>query len=466
MTRILRIAPALLCVHATLAQTLIDLKTQARHIDFGDAVSTRPAKTGSALPGVCSTGDVFFLTSAPAGANLWGCAATNTWVSQSGTTAGEASSGDSPHLHARTDLADCRVVRNSSTVLDIPACRIVRSNTDPIDVTNASITYNSGSGILYVFGTAAGVVGVLHTGTLDVSCTGCTDYGPATGFPEGAQRLWEWPVTTSGAWDMAGTDRRMPVVPHMVTPGMGLLTSGTAAGQEFTIDTAVVPTLGGEQAGQSLLCNGSASSTAQTCGMTPALTAYTTGMRIHWRSGALIESGLTLNVDNLGPKPVRLSDGSTSPVAFSIAGGEYRTLVYDGSVFRILNGGAGSQIIAATPVSALAPNALAYCTPLGASCSGAVSGSQEIRWPVRGIVSEVTAVTASAQTGGNLVCSAFVNGSASAASVTVPAGTSAGSFTGSGIAAFAPGDRLALHCVNGSSNSSASVVSVSARITY
>jgi hypothetical protein len=74
-----------------LAQTTVDLRTQSRSVDFSAASSTRPMKTGTTLPSVCSAGDMFFKTDAPVGANLYGCAATNTWVVESGGTPGAVS---------------------------------------------------------------------------------------------------------------------------------------------------------------------------------------------------------------------------------------------------------------------------------------------------------------------------------------------------------------------------------------
>jgi hypothetical protein len=66
------------------AQTQIDLRTQAKNIDFSAASSTRPIKTGTALPATCVVGNMFFETNAPAGANLYGCTAANTWSVQGG----------------------------------------------------------------------------------------------------------------------------------------------------------------------------------------------------------------------------------------------------------------------------------------------------------------------------------------------------------------------------------------------
>ena len=82
-----------LCVFGpelTSAQTAIDMRTQSKNIDFSGALSTRPVKTGAALPPVCSQGDLFFKTTAPAGQNLYGCAAANTWVALSGGGGGVA----------------------------------------------------------------------------------------------------------------------------------------------------------------------------------------------------------------------------------------------------------------------------------------------------------------------------------------------------------------------------------------
>ena len=64
------------------AQTSIDLRTQAKNIDFSAAASTRPVKTGSSLPAVCAVGELFFLSSGAPGDNVYGCTAVNTWSRQ------------------------------------------------------------------------------------------------------------------------------------------------------------------------------------------------------------------------------------------------------------------------------------------------------------------------------------------------------------------------------------------------
>jgi hypothetical protein len=70
------------------AQTQIDLRTQAKNIDFSAANSTRPIKTGTALPATCVVGNMFFKTDAQTGENLYGCTAANTWSVQGGIPIG------------------------------------------------------------------------------------------------------------------------------------------------------------------------------------------------------------------------------------------------------------------------------------------------------------------------------------------------------------------------------------------
>ncbi len=62
------------------AQTALDLRTQSKSVDFSEAVSTKTAKTGTILPAVCSSGEIFFKTNSTPGDNLYGCIATNTWT--------------------------------------------------------------------------------------------------------------------------------------------------------------------------------------------------------------------------------------------------------------------------------------------------------------------------------------------------------------------------------------------------
>jgi len=71
-----------LAVGVASAQTKIDLRTQARSVDFSAAGSTKPSKIGTTLPASCSTGETFLNTGSTAGQNFYVCTATNVWTLQ------------------------------------------------------------------------------------------------------------------------------------------------------------------------------------------------------------------------------------------------------------------------------------------------------------------------------------------------------------------------------------------------
>ena len=61
------------------AQTKLDLRTQANNVDFTQAATTKPNKAGAALPDACSVGESFFLTSATAGRARKMCRESRDW---------------------------------------------------------------------------------------------------------------------------------------------------------------------------------------------------------------------------------------------------------------------------------------------------------------------------------------------------------------------------------------------------
>jgi hypothetical protein len=65
------------------AQTQVDLRTQSRGVDFQAAPYTRPLKTAASLPLTCTQNELVFLTTAPAGSNIYACMA-GTWVAEAG----------------------------------------------------------------------------------------------------------------------------------------------------------------------------------------------------------------------------------------------------------------------------------------------------------------------------------------------------------------------------------------------
>jgi hypothetical protein len=79
------LAVVAVCTTAT-AQTKVDMRSQARNIDFSAASSTRPFPVGTALPALCTQGETFFKANAPVGENLYLCTATNIWTAGAGAS--------------------------------------------------------------------------------------------------------------------------------------------------------------------------------------------------------------------------------------------------------------------------------------------------------------------------------------------------------------------------------------------
>ena len=63
-----------------IAQTKVDLRTQSKSVDFSAASLTKPVRTGTSLPATCSASEMFYLTSATPGYNLYYCTASNIWT--------------------------------------------------------------------------------------------------------------------------------------------------------------------------------------------------------------------------------------------------------------------------------------------------------------------------------------------------------------------------------------------------
>lgn len=276
------------------AQTQINLKTQSKAIDFANATSTRPAKTGTAIPALCATGEVFFKSDAPAGSNLYGCTATNIWSLMSGSGGsggGGALGGDVtgnsstatvvglrnrsisivPPSHGQvlgwngtTNLWEPQTPSQSSGsstgsgvpvpfqtiltggVLSIGAactttspCTARFGNSSYQFLNSASATISGGTGTAYVYVSASGSLTVGHTMT--VSCAGCTAVSGVTSFPVDSIPLYTWAANSSGQWDAAGgIDWRSVLSTTNVIAGTGLVGTNVGGATIISLDTAVV----------------------------------------------------------------------------------------------------------------------------------------------------------------------------------------------------------------------------------
>lgn len=224
-------------------QTLVDLRTQSKSIDFSALPSTRPVQVGTALPATCQVGQLFFKSDAIAGANLYGCAATNTWSVQS---AGTSSGGSGASASMAAQLGDLQAKRTASNVLTIGAncsastpCNVHFGGMVFTITAGATATLSGAStGMLYVYVSGTGMLTVGHNVT--VSCNGCTAQSGVTSFPPDAVPIATWSVT-SGTLDAAGgQDFRAVLGTKNVMAGPGITASDANGNTIVSVDTSLV----------------------------------------------------------------------------------------------------------------------------------------------------------------------------------------------------------------------------------
>jgi hypothetical protein len=292
------------------AQTKVSLRDQSSSIDFTNALYTRPVKTGTVLPGQCTVGDLFFRSNATPGQNLFACVAANTWNPLSGSSSLPGTSG------------------NSGRVLSVSGDTAIWTALD---------------------GDVTGTPGASRVTKLQNRAV--ANIAPATGMAlvwNGTTSAWE-PQNISGGGGGGGGSLAIQNDGVSVgsrstlnwTPGLGLTNmladTGTTVQIQQNVDTSVIQSRANTQSGQTLYCpsNGN-NGTSYTCGLSPVLTAYTTGMVVYWRPDVNAIAGpVTLNIDTLGARPVRRSDGTTDPPAGDVVAGQLYALWYDGAVFRL-----------------------------------------------------------------------------------------------------------------------------------
>jgi hypothetical protein len=216
------------------AQTKVNLQYQATGVDFSNATFTKPAKSGTVLPAVCSVGEAFFQTNGVPGQNLYFCTSTNIWSLEGG--GGSGGVAQLPNV--------LPVSRNGSTLTVGAGCTV---NT-PCNVrvgaavysfnASSTVTLNSGTGTAYIFLSAAGSLTVGHN--MNVTCGGgCVAQAGVTAFPFDSVPIAIW-TASSGTWNGAGTDTRGFLGRDVVYAGMGLASANGGGNTVIRIDPTVV----------------------------------------------------------------------------------------------------------------------------------------------------------------------------------------------------------------------------------
>lgn len=227
-------------------QTMVDLRTQSKSVNFSAQASTIPAAVGTALPASCQTGQLFFNSAASAGANLFGCTSTNLWTVMTSGGSGTGSTGTgSTGASMVSQLGDFATTLSGATLTIGAGC----SSATPCNVRIGNTTYSfSFPGSVSITGSASGLVfiyidggGNLTAGSVaSLTCSGCTYAAGVTAFPANSIPLFTW-TSTGGSFNTGGgTDFRAMISTTNVLGGSGVIVSQNAGTATVSIDPTLV----------------------------------------------------------------------------------------------------------------------------------------------------------------------------------------------------------------------------------
>lgn len=148
---------------------------------------------GTSLPGTCTVGRVFFKTDEPAGHNLYGCTATNTWTLQggTGTTGRVATTASLNATYANGASGVGGTLTNSGTLAALNIDGVTLASTNRVLVKNQAALFQNG---LYTVTTVgSGAVAWVLTRATDYDTAAEVLQGTTIAIPEGttnAGTLW------------------------------------------------------------------------------------------------------------------------------------------------------------------------------------------------------------------------------------------------------------------------------------
>jgi Collagen triple helix repeat (20 copies) len=364
-------------------QTEVDLRLQSKSVNFSAAPSTQPFQSGTVLPAACMVDQAYFQTNAPAGLNLYGCTAVNSWTL----------------LSAGILLGDVTGKPNSNTVSQIQG----RSVSTTAPTSGQSLVWNSATSKWTPQTIATGPAGTTGpagpTGaTGSVGMTGAVGPAGSTGAqgspgpagPTGSAGM----TGARGATGAAGTNgavsriqnngTNLPVEPTLNFTGGGCTDdpsttstncsgsagiagvtvdlNGTAQGTQPTLNfisgtgivqacvnntsasrvdctpsfnTALIPTHDTIHANETY-CASSNGTTGYTCSMPDkALPSYSVGQVFLLNVDTTCASSCSLNIDNLGVLTIKEKNGTTDPTGTLVAG-QAQFVWYDGTIIRLM----------------------------------------------------------------------------------------------------------------------------------
>jgi hypothetical protein len=323
-----------------MGQTRIDLQQQTRGSGFLQPPFSQPVRVGTTLPTTCNPGELFFLSSGAAGANLHVCHSANQWASQGSAGLGNISlSVGGSWVGSRSALGLSAGTGVTVLAADTGSSLNLQFDLDSAHVATLAALQEGGS--LLCQSTLNGA-GNHECGLLPV----------LSSYQHGMLLHWVPDTASDGGAIFLNVDslglKQVKLPDGETDPGPGELKAGGFYqlwydGGQFRIVSLVNPrqfvTSTQVQDSAFLYCVSANTIGSQYgCTLSPPLAGYVEGMLFHWRPDVGIgPDAPSLEIDGLGAKPLTHSDGVALVASGEIEGGSMYLVWYDGSVFRLLN---------------------------------------------------------------------------------------------------------------------------------
>lgn len=179
-------------------------------MDFTAAAYTKPLRTGTTVPGTCSTGEGFLKMSSADGRLLYVCTAPDQW-----SVIGEVPSSALP-----VSAANSTALAIGTTCTTEKPCRVRFGGSVYAFTSTVTATLTGGSGTAYIYVTPDGVLTVGHAMALTCN-NGCVAQSGVSAFPAGVLPVATW-TASNGTWtngfELAAVQGR-----DLVTTGAGLV---------------------------------------------------------------------------------------------------------------------------------------------------------------------------------------------------------------------------------------------------
>jgi Collagen triple helix repeat (20 copies) len=276
------------------AQTLVDLRTQSKSVDFTAASTTKPMKTGTALPAACGVGEAFFQTNAPAGLNFYLCTSQNSWTLESGAGGTAGTTGSAGPTGARGPTGPTGLTGATGPTGATGAT----GATGPVGATGPS---GASGAIAHI---QSGGTNLPVESILNFSGGGCTD-DPTNSRTDctGSGGISGLNIDVNGS--AQGTQSTLNLI-----SGTGIIeacannTGSNRVDCTPALDTAYALSRTTDQAGSdhSIIATSGSVGVSYVATQSPTLTTYTQNQTFSFiASDHACASGATLNINGLGP---------------------------------------------------------------------------------------------------------------------------------------------------------------------